>query len=671
MLLGAWRQVGWLKANAPTSGSLSFGVDLNSKNKFVDFECTSFAQSCKWSKGDALGMLVDFEAGAMTCFLNGESLGVVFTEAALKEQRQQQQEQGGGSSAAALDAWGDGLWPAVLLDVGESVLFNLGQEPFKYNMPDNALPAVQAVTFAPQEGRPAAAGGQRSSRGHVGGGVVKTPPELSQLHIEKAVWEPVPSLMLAEARQEATDRGGALVCYVPSSLRLCVEVWTGDASQRSGGRGKADANGHGEADSGGTAAVLGEGAVVCTSKRPLLPGTWTYVAVHIDHSRLDIYLDGEHDSRQELPGPYCDNAWPLGVGKRPLHFPCSTSGRVWVEDLRWFHPQEGSIRYDAFSTAIEAKPRHLEIKERLSAALAPHMSAILGLAVDTSEADIRAKALAVLRALLAEERASSGLLDKQPESTITTFIAMLLRLMAAAPATKPATTAAAASSSDEDERSLACHVLATGVRSDWRLRLEAVKQDAMRSLIRLEGTGLDFWAEVGLCHLYLSREEEMQLPNAEGLVYLSQPALPFVSVSEQGTRPSVDSGYPLGMAQMARNLSCFVKIARTVAARLGDAGGGASSSGYVLNPTASSGSLASPTASASSLVPLQPSMGSTGRLPRSVSSASSTADAEAAGQGQLAALSKAEEEMLVRWCVRCYLFMTQPQLELKAVIESK
>lgn len=237
--------MGFLKGDGDLP-RLSYAVSLLDKVKYRGEAGEAFAQSSKWGKGDTLGLLLDVEAGVLSGFLNGEPLGVVFTEAVGKDE----------AAASSAQDWSEGMYPALRIGAGEGVSVNVGQEPFR-SQPDNVLSLLQAAQHAEGGSADQHRGSVTAARAVVA--------EFS--HYNNGDWAMLPPLLLPlEARQEAERSGGGFSCYVAPSLRLCVEI-------------------------NGTESQSREGAALYTSQRPLLPGTWAHVGVLVDRYTLELHVD--------------------------------------------------------------------------------------------------------------------------------------------------------------------------------------------------------------------------------------------------------------------------------------------------------------------------------------------------------------------------------------------
>ncbi|OQR95028.1 HECTdomain (ubiquitin-transferase) domain containing protein [Achlya hypogyna] len=126
-------QIGWVLPGFdpnPESGlgvgddSFSYAYDGRRKKKWF---CGRNEEYCKQmcKAGDVVGCMLDLDAGTMTFYLNGVSLGVAFSE-------------------LERDILHGGYAPACSMDGGESVWFNFGATPFAY--PPPPTPAFCALT---------------------------------------------------------------------------------------------------------------------------------------------------------------------------------------------------------------------------------------------------------------------------------------------------------------------------------------------------------------------------------------------------------------------------------------------------------------------------------------------------------------------------------------------
>jgi hypothetical protein len=385
------------------------------------------------------------------------------------------------------------------------------------------------------------------------------------------------------------------------------------------------------------------------SRRPILPDTWTHVAIAIEESAISIYLNGVHDSRHDLPGAFAENPWPLGIGKFPLDFTPANSARVWLEHVRCMPRRTLTERM--LEPAAAALPQQLAIKHKLIVGLQGSVNDMLDRCTQTDSPALRAKWVELLIPLTADEGRELMFASCDPKR-IDICVAMLLRM---------------ADSHDSRIRELAIKALAFVTRVG-KFRLSMIQHDGVRLLIGNTTPDTAFWAEVALSNLYALKEEDALLQSNEELYCFGSAPVPFADLEDEGRSYSVTSkDMPIGCTMMAMHLTTFVKIALGLCYRMG----------LLDYRTIAS----NPSAHSMASIPSQPNLiagvkqPGTAPSPRvEITRDNSISDLNTPRERKermSVTASSILDHKLLHWCISTYGFLTQPSTKIVKVFETR
>jgi hypothetical protein len=255
--------------------------------------------------------MLDFESGYMSFSINGSPLGSAFSE------------DGHGSNPQDDSiipdrfgpSWESGFFPAITIGIDQSVIWNLGQAPFRYApVGFQAVANCESTKFQAAGAGGAAAGGDEPKD-------CTLPYEIKQYDPHVSQWIPTKYGDGSTLRINPTD---GFFCYLQPSMRINFSVPVINKTDE-------------------TLSVV----TICSS-RTLRPNCWTHCAIQVnaETNEVQFFLNEQPDTLQSFPSEMIQfNTGPVAMGVMPSKFMISDyfESHVWMANIQWSYTATAMI----------------------------------------------------------------------------------------------------------------------------------------------------------------------------------------------------------------------------------------------------------------------------------------------------------------------------------------